>query len=164
MDDALRNEIGSLRKLTTRGLKDRYRELFGEPSPSSNRDHLFRRVAWRLQAKAEGDLSDRALRRAKQLANDSDLRLRAPSGFWQEFERTEAAKPVTATRDPRLPPIGTILRRSYRGQGIEVTVRADGFDYQGQTYAALSSIAFAVTGTRWNGFAFFGLQQGRERA
>ena len=54
MDSALKMEINGLRKLTTRVLKDRYQEVFGEASPSSNRDHLFRRIAWRLQARAEG--------------------------------------------------------------------------------------------------------------
>ncbi len=57
MDEGLRREIEALRKLKTKELKTRYHELFGETSPSSNHAHLFRRVAWRLQARAEGDLN-----------------------------------------------------------------------------------------------------------
>jgi Protein of unknown function (DUF2924) len=155
MDNALRNEIEALRRLTTKGLQDRYRKLFGEASPSSNRDHLFRRIAWRLQARAEGGLSDRARKRARLLADDCDIRLRAPRQFWEELEAKGAAR----TRDLRLPAVGSVLKRSYRGQEIIVTVQEDGFEYCGRRYAALSSIACEVTGTRWNGFAFFGLNE-----
>src|SRR5436309_7197009 len=83
MDEALAMEIESLRKLKTKALQARYRELFGEESRSSNCAYLFRRIAWRLQAKAEGDLSERARKRAAELADDTDLRLRAPRRFWR---------------------------------------------------------------------------------
>jgi Protein of unknown function (DUF2924) len=66
--------IEGLRKLKAKELKARYRDLFGEESPSSNRTHLFRRIAWRLQANAEGDLSERVRERASELATDADLR------------------------------------------------------------------------------------------
>src|SRR5260370_30997194 len=79
VDDAVGMEIESLRHLKTSELRTRYRDVFGEASPSFNRAHLFRRIAWRLQAEAEQDLSERARRRASQLGNDSDLRLRAPT-------------------------------------------------------------------------------------
>ena len=64
---ALRMEIESLGKVKTKELKARYRDLFGEESPSSNRSHLFRRIAWRLQANAEGDLSERVRGRPARL-------------------------------------------------------------------------------------------------
>src|SRR5437763_13173973 len=57
VDDAVGMEIESLRNLKTSELRTRYRDVFGEASPSFNRAHLFRRIAWRLQAEAEGDLS-----------------------------------------------------------------------------------------------------------
>jgi Protein of unknown function (DUF2924) len=155
VDDAVRVEIESLRKLKTGELRTRYRDVFGEASPSFNRAHLFRRIAWRLQAKAEGDLSERARLRACQLANDSDLRLGAPRSFWREIERNGDSP----NRDPRLPPTGTALERAYQGQILRVTVLANGFEYRGKNYASLSAIAHHVTGTRWNGFHFFGLKQ-----
>ena len=155
VDDAVRVEIESLRKLKTGELRTRYRDVFGEASPSFNRAHLFRRIAWRLQAKAEGDLSERARLRASQLANDSDLRLGAPRSFWREIERNGDSP----NRDPRLPPTGTALERAYQGQILRVTVLANGFEYHGKHYASLSAIAHRVTGTRWNGFHFFGLKQ-----
>src|SRR3954471_19732322 len=81
MTEALAMEIEGLRKLKTKALKARYRELFGEESRSSNHAHLFRRIAWRLQARAEGDLSERARKRILELADDGELRLRAPRSF-----------------------------------------------------------------------------------
>ena len=155
MDDAVEIKIERLGKLKTGELRTRYRDLFGEASPSFNRAHLFRRIAWRLQAEAEGDLSERARRRASQLANDSDLRLRAPRGFRREIE----SKADSRNRDPRLPPAGTALERVYQGQIIRVTVLASDFEYHGKHYASLSAIAHRITGTRWNGFHFFGLKQ-----
>ena len=155
VDDAVGMEIESLRRLKTGELRTRYRDLFGEQSPSFNRAHLFRRIAWRLQAEAEGELSERARRRASELANDSDLRLRAPQSFWREMERNRDS----LDRDPRLPPTGTVLERAYQGQTLRVTVLANGFEYRGKNYASLSAIAHRVTGTRWNGFHFFDLKQ-----
>jgi Protein of unknown function (DUF2924) len=155
LDEAVRIEIESLRKLKTGELRTRYRDAFGEASASSSREHLFRRIAWRLQADAEGDLSERARRRACELANDSDLRLRAPQNFWREMERSR----VAPDRDPRLPPVGTELERVYHEQVLRVTVLANGFEFHGKQYASLSAIAHRVTGTRWNGFHFFGLRQ-----
>ena len=155
VDDAVRMHIESLRYLKTSELRTRYRDLFGEASRSFHRAHLLRRIAWRLQAQAEGDLSERAKRRAAELANDADLRLRAPRRFWRELEERAECR----NRDPRLPPAGIVLERPYRGQMIRVTVLANGFDYQGKQYASLSAIAQRATGTRWNGFHFFGLRQ-----
>ena len=78
MDAAVLKEIEQLRSLTVNGLREKYREIFGEDSRSGNKDYLYRRIAWRLQANAEGDLSERARRRALEIANDADLRVRAP--------------------------------------------------------------------------------------
>jgi len=136
-------------------LKSRYLELFGEESMSSNHAHLFRRIAWRLQALSEGDLSQRARERAAALAVDVDLRVYAPRKFWHEL----AAASPGAHRDPRLPSVGTVLERQYQGRTIAVKILADGFEYDGKTYDSLSSIASSVTGTRWNGFSFFGLNK-----
>ena len=155
VDDAIRMQIESLRNLKTSELRRRYRDLFGEASASFHRAHLFRRIAWRLQAQAEGELSERARRRAAELAKDADLRLRAPQSFWRDMQRNGESR----SRDPRLPPAGTVLERIYRGQIVRVTVLANGFAYQGNEYASLSAIAQRATGTRWNGFHFFGLKQ-----
>jgi len=94
------------------------------------------------------------------LAQDLDLRLRAPRRFWGKlFSANRAASESAHERDPRLPAAGTIIQRSYQGKTIAVTVLEEGFSYDGQTYGSLSAIAQRVTGTRWNGFLFFGLMK-----
>src|SRR3954469_23215796 len=157
MDQALAMEIERLRKLKTKALQARYRELFGEETRSWNQAHLLRRIAWRLQAQAEGDLSERARRRAEEVADQAALRLRAPRQFWREDGSVRLGPPPV--RDPRLPPVGTVLKRDYAGGAIEVRVLATGFEYQNQMYASLSQLAQHLTGTRWNGYHFFGLRK-----
>jgi hypothetical protein len=86
----IREEIEGLRSLTTAQLKDKYREVFGEDSRSNHKQFLFRRVAWRIQANAWGGLSERARRRALEIADDADLRIRAPKNFLKERHRRDA--------------------------------------------------------------------------
>src|SRR6266700_750504 len=100
MDPAVLAEIEYLREMKVGALRTKYRDVFGEESRSSNKQFLFRRIAWRLQARAEGDLSERARQRALEIAKESDLGLRAPRSFWREIERNGEAP----NRDPRLPP------------------------------------------------------------
>src|SRR5687768_17355679 len=71
-------EVAALQEMSTGQLCERYAELFGEPVRTRHRAYLIRKIAWRLQANAEGDLSERARRRAEELANDADVRVTAP--------------------------------------------------------------------------------------
>src|SRR5947209_2857059 len=71
-------ELASLQRLSVKELRDRYAEAFGETTNTGNKTWLIKRIAWRLQALAEGGLSERARRRAEELANDADLRLSPP--------------------------------------------------------------------------------------
>ena len=71
-------ELGVLKRMTPAELRIKYREAFGEESRSGHKDWLVKRIIWRLQALAEGDLSERARRRTVELANDADLRRNAP--------------------------------------------------------------------------------------
>ena len=146
-------------------LRAKYQELFGAEARSSNKQFLFRRIAWRLQARAEGDLTERALRRATEIADDADIRLRAPRKVASEWfaESPPVAAHSGFRRDWRLPPVGTVLTRPYHGRQIRVYVRRDGFEYEGRRYRSLSAIAREVTGTRWNGLAFFHLTGERRR-
>jgi Protein of unknown function (DUF2924) len=82
------------------------------------------------------------------------LRLRAPRSFWHSV-----GLGPDPTRDPRLPPSGTVLKRVYGQRTIEVTVLERGFEHEGKQYGSLSLIAQRATGTRWNGYLFFGLQK-----
>jgi Protein of unknown function (DUF2924) len=158
VDNLVLMEIEGLRRASLADLRNRFREVFQEQARSRHREHLFRRIAWRLQALAEGDLSERARGRAHQIAQDADLRKIAPRDFL-----TVEGKPVQTTRrdrrdrDRRLPLPGALLSRKWKGRTILVEVLAKGFRYEDRHYPSLSAIAVAVTGTRWNGLAFFGL-------
>ncbi len=81
MQIQLREEIDALGRMTVGELRAKYHEVFGEESRSNHKQFLFRRIAWRIQALAQGGLSERARRRALEIANDADLRIRAPKGF-----------------------------------------------------------------------------------
>jgi len=148
-------EIEGQRKMKTNALRARYQELFEEETRSWNQAHRFRRIAWRLQANAQGGLSERAQKRAGELAEEAALRLRAPRQFWRD---SAVALPAPPVRDERLPPAGTLLKRQYNGQTMEVQVLSAGFRYRDQVYDSLSQLAYRITGTRWNGYAFFGLR------
>lgn len=147
-------ELERLRAAPVSVLVERYEELFGEQPPARNKTCLLRRIAWRLQANQYGGLAERARQRALEIAADSDLRLSAPT---HRSRRLQPAWP--GRQDRRLPLPDTVLRRHYRGKSIEVKVLADGFEYENCWFRSLSGIAEKVTGTRWNGFVFFGLQQ-----
>jgi hypothetical protein len=165
MDEAVYREIERLPLLQTAELQQRYREVFGEESRSKHKLHLIRRIAWRLQMLAQGDLSERARQRALTLANDADLKVQVP-GAWIATQRTLHER-KRGPKDRRLPVIGTVLQRVYRGQTIEVKVCPNGFEYHGRHYRSLSAIAREATGTRWNGLLFFGLTKrgkGNKRA
>ena len=162
MTTTIQNEIAALRRMTAGELRRRHLELFGEESRSGNRQYLFRRMAWRLQALAEGDLSERARRRAEELARDADLRSRPPRELAMEPAPADL-KTVTGrialSRDDRLPMPGTVLKRVFKGHEYHVTVLPNGFEYDGQAYRSLSAVAHAISGSHWNGYHFFGIQQ-----
>src|SRR5262249_19622225 len=149
--------LADLQRLTMHQLRLRYAELFGETTSAKNRTWLLRRVAWRLQCLAEGDLSERARQRAAELANDADLRNTVPRVKQPARVAQSCSQPAAAARsgDVRLPMPGTILTRDYKGQTLHVEVLAEGFAYGGKTYKSLSAVATAITGAHCNGFWFF---------
>jgi Protein of unknown function (DUF2924) len=164
-------ELENLRRASLGALRDKHCELFREEARSRHREHLFRRIAWRLQALAEGDLSHRARERANEIAQDSDLRTVAPPEFFVvggERVQTIRGDRNRRDQDSRLPLPGALLSRKWKGRTILVEVLKTGFQYEGQYYPSISAVAVAVTGTRWNGLAFFGLTRsakpsGKER-
>jgi hypothetical protein len=156
MDHHLAKELAALTRLTVSALRLKYAELFGEPTRTGNKTWLVRRIAWRLQMLAEGDLSERARRRAAELAQDADLRLTPPRVPMKTAP--ESRTPSLRLRcDTRVPPPGTILTRAYKGQTLRVLVLGHGFEYRGQIYPSLSAVAKAITGTHCNGYLFFRL-------
>jgi len=146
-------EVAALQRLTVPQLRDRYAEVFGETTNANNRAWLVKRLAWRLQVLAEGDLSERARKRAVELANDADLRLNPPKTL--PLPVPAETPPLRAEADDRVPLPGTVLTRPYKGQVLQLLVRADGFEHDGQVYPSLSAVAKAITGSHCNGFLFF---------
>lgn len=153
-------EVAALRRMTVNELRAKYADVFGEATNARHKEWLVRRIAWRMQALAEGDLSERARQRAAELANDADLRTTAPR------PPKQAPAPAGGTRvkilrqalDGRLPMTGQEIVREYKGQTLLVRVLADGFEFEGEVYKSLSAVAKAITGQHCNGYLFFRLR------
>jgi hypothetical protein len=153
-------QILELQRMTVGQLREKWVDLYGEPTRSCNRQYLWRRLAWRVQELAYGGLSERAKTRIAELNAGDDLGFLPPRGWdpgaivAHRPTSTGGGRPV---RDPRLPAPGTVITRQYRNQEIRITVLEKGFEYEGRPYRSLSAVARAVTGQKWNGLLFFGL-------
>ena len=155
-------EIAALKRMTVKQLRARHIKAFGEATRSGHREYLVKRIAWRLQAQGDGDLSERARRRADELANDADLRTTAPKVMPDNGPAgiiTKAAAIPAFDHDPRVPMPGSLLTRRYKDRDIVVKVLPKGFEHEGDIYRTLSAVTKAVTGTHWNGYHFFKLRQ-----
>jgi Protein of unknown function (DUF2924) len=140
---ALDVEIADLRDLDLAGLRGRWRGVFGRrPPPHLPRHLLFRILAYKLQADRLGDL------------DNESRRLIDRSGSPEKVGQ-KVANLVRQIADVRP---GTSLGREWNGRLQRVTVFAEGFAWNGKIYSSLSQVAFAITGTRWNGPRFFGLR------
>ncbi len=151
-------ELAELRRMSVADLRSRYAEVFGETTNTRHKDWLVKRVIWRMQALAEGNLSERARARAAELANDADLRRRpprAPTATPQTPARTQTTN--LRPNGSRAPLAGTVLTRVYKGETLRVTVLPAGFEYEGEVYKSLSAVAKKITGSHCNGYLFFRL-------
>ncbi|MCR9140051.1 MAG: DUF2924 domain-containing protein [Alphaproteobacteria bacterium] len=144
--DPIPARLAALKSTPTKGLKDQWRELFDSEPPPFNRRYLESRLAYRIQELAYGGLKPETIRRLERLGEQLDGGDRKKSGM-----RADRDRPITGTR----------LIREWQGVEHVVTVTADGFEWQGRPYKSLSAIARAITGTRWNGWVFFGLKSRR---
>ena len=160
MTMTIAKEVAALGRMTVSELRSKHIDAFGEPTRTGNKEYLVKRIAWRLQANAHGDLSEQARRRADELANDADLRTTAP-----KVRKTEDRPALTRQTsvafdsDSRLPMAGSNIKRLYKGREIVVRVLPKGFEYEGEVYRTLSAVAKAITGTHWNGYHFFNLKR-----
>ena len=143
---SLADEIAHLRDLDLHGLRARWKSIFRQQPPSHLPRHLlFAVLAYRLQADELGDLDPATARLLKQIATSGDPL--AVSHLTEEFgHRRAELKP------------GTILMREWNAQAHRVMAVDEGFAWNGKTYDSLSKVAFAITGTNWNGPRFFGLR------
>ena len=160
MTQNVAREVAALGRMTVSELRSKHVDAFGEPTRTGNRDYLVKRIAWRLQANAHGDLSEQARRRADELANDADLRTTAPKVRKPE-DRPALTRQTSVAfdSDSRLPMAGSNIKRLYKGREIVVRVLPKGFEHEGEVYRTLSAVAKAITGTHWNGYHFFNLKR-----
>jgi hypothetical protein len=164
MKTNIAKEVAALGRMTVKELQARYTEVFGEETLAHHKGWLVKRIAWRLQALLEGDLSQRARQRAAELANDADLRLSPPKtpAALAAPERT-ITTPIHSQGNGRVPVPGTTISRTYKSRTLEVKVLPQGFEFEGEVYRSLSAVAKSITGSHCNGYFFFriGKEAGR---
>ena len=148
---SIEDEIAHLRGLDLKGLRARWQSVFQNVAPVHLPRHLlFAIVAYRIQVDRFGDLDHET----KQVLDRTDA---------QESGSAMSARLIRLDQKRTELTPGTVLVREWDRQSQRVMVMADGFAWNGQTYDSLSKVAFAITGTRWNGPRFFGLRDKEDR-
>ncbi len=146
--DPIPARLAALKVTPTPDLKKQWRDLFDSEPPPFNRRYLESRIAYRIQELAYGGPRHETVRRLERLGEELD-----GGNKKKRSMRADRDRPITGTR----------LVREWQGVEQVVTITADCFEWQGQTYKSLSAIARAITSTRWNGWVFFGLKNHRGR-
>jgi hypothetical protein len=146
--DPIPARLAALKTMKTPELKEQWRDLFGTEPPPYNRRFLESRLAYRIQELGYGGLKPKTVKRLEALGEQLD---------GGNITRRRI-------RQDRRPIAGTELIRDWQGTEHTVTVLADGYEWQGRPYRSLSAVARAITGTRWNGWVFFGLKNQRAGA
>jgi hypothetical protein len=148
MTDPVLAQLAALKTTPTPKLKQQWRDLFGKEPPAFNRRYIESRLAYRIQELAYGGLKPETVKRLQELGEQLD------GGRIEIRRRRGDDRPIA----------GTKLIREWQGVEHCVTVLADGYEYAGRPYKSLSAVARAITGTRWNGWTFFGLKNWRGRS
>ena len=165
-DHALAARIARVRQMPPRELRKVYRLTFGRETTSGNRAWLVRTISNRLREIEESHQRPRALAMAEAFSKD----LGCEDGFFRYLQTLPPVVPLpripeeafapqhaSRARDPRIPPLGTVLVRHFGDRDYRVTVTDEGFMLGRHRYRSLSAVAKAITGKHWNGFRFFGL-------
>jgi hypothetical protein len=148
------SEIMELKEKSLAELKTKYKELFGQEPPSSNKVFLWRKIAYRLQELECGNVTEDTQGKIQELIKKYDpvnnTNIRPDNGN----EQIAKNKP---NRDRRLPIPGTLITKEYKGKKYELKILEKDFGYNNKIYKSLSAIAKEVTGAHWNGYLFFNL-------
>ena len=160
--------VSDLPRLNVAQLQAAHRLMFGAEHPIANCQHLRRKIAWHVQAPKEGGLPESVRQYAIAIARGSGaanahLGERVPATAGIPLEQAVTTT-VTQPQDARLPMPGSLIVKKYKDRTLVVKVLDGGFEYEGRRFTSLSAIAGEITGTRWNGFAFFGLDKEARRA
>ena len=149
METTVLQQVTELSGMAYSALKDRWLILFGTDPPAYKREHMIRRLAYRIQELAYGGLSDAATEQLGQIAAAADFGGQATR---KKRRKVKSTQPLPGTR----------LVREWRGVRHEVTAVVGGFEYQGRPYRSLSAVAKAITGAHWSGPQFFGLRTAKK--
>ena len=162
-------QLAALERMTVGQLAAKHRELYGAPTRTRNKPYLRKRLAWRIQELAEGEPA--ALAMARVHARVAELGVELPERWRMRLAALRKTETLAAAdgmgpasslapiepRDPRIPPVGSVLTRIFKGTSHAVIVGREGFEYAGQHFKTLSAVAKHIAGVPWNGFAFFRL-------
>jgi hypothetical protein len=148
MTDGVLARLSALKTAPIGDLRAQWRQLFETEPPLYSRKFIESRLAYRIQELAYGRLKAETVKRLEELG--------------EELYGKGAGKPRSGGEDR--PIAGTRLVREWQGVEHCVTVRNDDYEYEGRPYKSLSAVARTITGTRWNGWVFFGLKNMRARS
>ena len=157
MSESIAMQVQSLQKMNVTELREEWEKVFGKPTKQRHRTYLWKRLARKLQ---EEHLPKLSPEEEAKVTEYRDLIRQLPPDRWFPGKQTRKPKAKKASSGNRTPPPGSVVSRDYKGEDIIVKVLDDGFEYAGHVYRSLSAIAKEVTGTVWNGPAFFGLRKG----
>ncbi len=148
---SIEDEIAHLRGLDLKGLRARWQSVLQRPAPGHLPRHLlFGIIAYRIQADRFGDLDHETRQLLDRIGTKESGTAMSARLVSFDQKRTELTP-------------GTVLVREWDRRSQRVMVMSDGFAWNGQTYDSLSKVAFAITGTNWNGPRFFGLRGKEDR-
>ncbi len=154
-------DLDRVARMKPRELQQLYKEMFSCDVPAGNSEHARRKIARHLQAQREGGLPESAHQHALAIARHSQLRVRVGVNLNRRGEglplQHATTTRVLSDQDSRLPMAGAVIVKNYKGRVLTVRVLNAAFEYNGRRFPSLSAIAKEITGTKWNGFAFFGL-------
>lgn len=156
-------QIEDLPRMSVPQLQAVHKELFGAEHRIANAQHLRRKIAWHVQAAKGGGIPESVRQYAIAVARGTELRTRISENASRRQAGGSLEQTVTTTvvqaGDARLPMPGSLIVKKYKTQTVVVKILDNGFEYDGRRFASLSAVAGEITGTRWNGFAFFGLEK-----
>jgi hypothetical protein len=157
MRENIAEQIHALKSATLSTIQERYKELFSvAEAPCANKPYLIKKIAYRLQEAAYGELSDEAKARIAELIEKYDP-INNKALRPQVVSAGKNVVSIPFMRDKRLPIPGTVIHKKYKDQDIHIKILDKGFEYKDKYYRSLTAIAFELTGAHWNGFAFFNL-------
>ena len=149
METTVIRQLTELQNMAYSALKEKWRGLYGTEPPAYKREHMIRRLAYRLQELAYGGLPDETKAELERIADEDE---RQRQGARADRRKPKLTHPLAGTR----------LVREWNGQRYEVTAVEGGFEYNGRWYKSLSAIAKAITGAHWSGPQFFGFRTPRK--